>query len=32
MVVKHQPMKGFEPFFSLYESDEITKYSTSAIV
>lgn len=25
-------MKGFEPFSSLYESDEITIYSTSAFI
>lgn len=28
----HKPTKGFEPFSSLYESDEITIYSTSATI
>lgn len=27
---EHKPRKGVEPFSSLHESDEITKYSTSA--
>ena len=30
MKSKDKPKKGVEPFSSLHESDEITKYSTSA--